>query len=119
MPASSCQEIPAEWLPLILSARVRSIWMPPWWMVTAARLPLMVKGRSRAGGIRGGVVGRRPRSRAGFCVRAALGADTAFGATAGDGRPAASGAGAGRLADGGVLAAGRLACLFLVPDVVV
>lgn len=67
----------------------------------------------------GGVVGRRPRSRAGFCVRAALGADTAFGATAGDGRPAASGAGAGRLADGGVLAAGRLACLFLVPDVVV
>src|SRR5689334_22789780 len=119
MPASSCQEMAAEWFPLILPARVRSMWVPPWWMVTAARFPLMVKGSSRAGGIRGGAVDRRPRGRTGFRVRATLGADTASGTTAGDGRLAASGGGAGRLADGGVLAAGRLACPVLVPDVVV
>jgi hypothetical protein len=70
----------------------------------------MVQDSSQTGGIRCGVVDRRPRSRTGLRVRAALGAgagfgapadlgacaglgtDTAFGVTAGDGRLAAFGA---------------------------
>ena len=108
----------------------------------------MVTGSGTAG-IRGGVVDRRPRRRTGFRARAAfgagagfggrtgfgagagfggragrrsrggLGADTAFGAAAGDGRLAALGVDAERFAGGVGLAAGRLVCLLLVPDVVV
>ena len=135
IPASSCQEMSAEWFPLIRPARVRSMWMPPWWIVTVARLPLMLRGSGTAG-TRGDVVERRPRKRTDFRARAAfgagagfggrarlrsrggLGADAAFGAVAGEGWLAALGAGAECLEDGGALATGRLGWPFLLPDAV-